>query len=589
MREPVLRLALRAAAAAIVIAAIVDPVMVTERRTRAIVAVVPVTSADHARADGIVRMLSPAFDVVMAPLPAAAATVLVGARDIAPEFAGDGPVIAVTPGAREPWIGFAAVSAPAMASADAAMRVGVSVAAGNTPSGRITFTLEREGIALERFTITTAPDRSVIDTAFVIVPAAPGVLPLRVVASLDDTEARAAWDIVTEVREERWPVLVFDRRPSWMSTFVRRALEQDPRFVVTHRVLTARELSRGAGNPPSTLADVAALSLFDVIVVGAPDALTADDVAGLESVLRRQGGAVVLLQDSLTQGGTLGALTGVRDWREFRGAYTLADARAGAPPARGRVTHLAVPSALPAIADVLATAARAGENATMPVLWRTSVGAGQLIVSGMLDQWRYRDAERFDFNAYWPSQIAAAAGAAIPAIITDEFPRIVAAGTVVPVAITSREGLLGRQVTAPAMQAVLSPATGANTVDTIRLAGGGHPGRVAGELRAPSAPGAYHVRLTAGAASRTIPLLVVPALARDGPLERERLDALTAASGGGLVSADRLRDLPALLENVTAAPAQRTPWHPMRSPWWILPLALALGTEWWLRRRAALP
>jgi hypothetical protein len=29
-------------------------------------------------------------------------------------------------------------------------------------------------------------------------------------------------------------------------------------------------------------------------------------------------------------------------------------------------------------------------------------------------------------------------------------------------------------------------------------------------------------------------------------------------------------------------------WHPMRSAWWIIPFALALSGEWWLRRRRGL-
>jgi hypothetical protein len=31
--------------------------------------------------------------------------------------------------------------------------------------------------------------------------------------------------------------------------------------------------------------------------------------------------------------------------------------------------------------------------------------------------------------------------------------------------------------------------------------------------------------------------------------------------------------------------SEALPWHPMRSPWWIVPLTLALAGDWWLRRR----
>ena len=53
------------------------------------------------------------------------------------------------------------------------------------------------------------------------------------------------------IRPTRWSVLFFDTRPSWMSTFVRRAIERDPRFVVTSRVVTSRNVSTDAGNPPN--------------------------------------------------------------------------------------------------------------------------------------------------------------------------------------------------------------------------------------------------------------------------------------------------------------------------------------------------
>src|SRR6185436_1633434 len=97
--------------------------------------------------------------------------------------------------------------------------------------------------------------------------------------------------------ERRWTVLFHDPRPSWMSTFVRRSIERDSRFVVASRVATSRNVSASAGRPPAGLTDRRSLSVFDVIVVGAPDALSAADVASLEDFMRRRGGSVVLLVD----------------------------------------------------------------------------------------------------------------------------------------------------------------------------------------------------------------------------------------------------------------------------------------------------
>jgi len=86
-------------------------------------------------------------------------------------------------------------------------------------------------------------------------PVGVGAAALRVVATLSGTADSAAADMVVDVRDARWSVLFFDPRPSWQSTFVRRAIERDPRFVVTSRVVTSRNVSVDAGEPPSRLDD----------------------------------------------------------------------------------------------------------------------------------------------------------------------------------------------------------------------------------------------------------------------------------------------------------------------------------------------
>src|SRR5207237_6844110 len=100
----------------------------------------------------------------------------------------------------------------------------------------------------------------------------------------------------------------------YLSTFVRRALEADRRFAVASRVVTSRNVSSAEGQAPSTLADPSLLELYDVIVVGAPAALTPGDVSGLEQFLRRRGGAVLLLYDAAPTRGVHDRLTGVTTW-----------------------------------------------------------------------------------------------------------------------------------------------------------------------------------------------------------------------------------------------------------------------------------
>jgi hypothetical protein len=60
---------------------------------------------------------------------------------------------------------------------------------------------------------------------------------------------------------------VFDARPSWNSTFVRRALEDDARFAVGYRSRIAPAVS--AGTPNGRL-DAAVLDTVAAVIVGGP-------------------------------------------------------------------------------------------------------------------------------------------------------------------------------------------------------------------------------------------------------------------------------------------------------------------------------
>ena len=86
---------------------------------------------------------------------------------------------------------------------------------------------------------------------------------------------------------------MFDTRPSWLSTFVRRAVASDPRFVVTSRVQTSRGAGVTAGRAPVALGAPGVLDAFDVVIVGAPNGLTAADASSLETYMRDRGGRVV--------------------------------------------------------------------------------------------------------------------------------------------------------------------------------------------------------------------------------------------------------------------------------------------------------
>src|SRR5262249_44535190 len=156
-------------------------------------------------------------------------------------------------------------------------------------------------VAVDHVTRTVARDDDTLDVALTFIPSSASATLLRVIAHVDGA-TDAAGEALVDVVDRKWPVLFYDPRPSWMSTFVRRAVERDPRFVVTSRVVTSHNVNTDAGNPPGRLDDLSALSLFDAVVVGSPAAMSADDADGLEAFMRKRGGSVVLLLDEVASG-----------------------------------------------------------------------------------------------------------------------------------------------------------------------------------------------------------------------------------------------------------------------------------------------
>jgi hypothetical protein len=67
----------------------------------------------------------------------------------------------------------------------------------------------------------------------------------------------------------------------------------------------------------------------------------------------------------------------------------------------------------------------------------------------------------------------------------------------------------------------------------------------------------------------------------------ERLDAVAAAHGALVVTADTEDELLGRA-SVQAGASFEAPYHPMRSPFWLIPFVACLGGEWWLRRKAGL-
>lgn len=578
---------LRVVAIGIAIAAAVDPSITSNRTTKPEVAVVAVDPGQAALSDRVAGELSKAFTVIRAPVSNADATVLVG--DALPSVH-DGlasPAFAVLSDRDGPTVTLDGVHAPAWSPADARVPVATVAHVTGARGRTLDLTLRSGDLVVDHMTHAVASDDERIALSLGFVPTAPGAAALHVVAAVDGGRAPATTDIAVDVRDKRWAVLFFDPRPSWMSTFARRAVERDARFVVTSRVVTSRNVSTDVGSPPGRLDDLAALSLFDVVVVGAPEALTANDVAGLDAFLRRRGGSVVLLFDRRVAG-PYEQLTQVAAWAADSGkavSITLVGADSGAL----RSSEITWPARLPAGAEAIVRTSARDSAASRPVVWRSAVGAGQLIVSGALDAWRFRDRAISAFDRFWQNVVADAAFAAPPAISVSTSSGVVAPGGETEVAVILRDAALSTARPARAsVDATLESTDAIHPPIVTRLWPDAGVGEFRGAVKAPTAPGVYRLVVSGNGTRAELPIVVANSVSHPTADARDLLAAWVGARGGRVFPATQLQQLSSSIRDAIRPSPRLETWHPMRSAWWIVPFALALSGEWWLRRRRGL-
>jgi hypothetical protein len=451
-------------------------------------------------------------------------------------------------------------------------------------------TLRVGELVVDHAVIPVHADSGQSSAILAFVPTTLGTTTVQVTASIVGEAANRAAraTAAVDIHDSRWSVLFFDPRPSWMSTFVRRAVEHDPRFVVTSRVVTSRNVTTDAGAPPAGLTDLAALELFDVVVVGAPEALTDRDVAGLETVLRKHAGQVILLLDEPTDG-PYRRLLDAGAWRSDSGSKVFTVAPGDSASDAMRATELTWPSRLPLGADVVAhTDSTKGDAAGgRPIVWRAQVGAGQLLVSGALDAWRFRDAATSGFDRFWRTIIADAAAANVAPVAVRISPTAITPQDSALITVTLRDPML--QVdTRPLHLSVAATLEGVAVQPVrVRLWPDNAPGQFRGVVRV-AAAGLYRVVVNSGGQRGEAALLVDSQVEHAAPAGGDLLHAWVAARGGEVISESALPGLVGRVRKAIGAAPHREPWHPMRSPWWIVPFALLLGGEWWLRRRSGL-
>jgi hypothetical protein len=593
-------LASRLIAIAIAVLGLADPVVTMPGRTNATVAVVSDASGGRtdpvpALAERVTAALSPMFTVVRGPFSTADAVVVVGS-DVPGDWSGAGPAFVVAPDQTMARVDIEAIDAPRRAPVDGRVTVTARLHAVGMAGRADRILLRSGGVALDRITHTwsTADERA--DVVLGFLPSGTGLVPLRVsVEPGSDGPAVASADVAVAIDAHRWAVLVYDARPSWASTFVRRAIEDDRRFTVVTRTVTSRGLSIETGQAVPGLGDAAKLAAFDAILVGAPDALTAGDVAGLETFARERGGTVVLMLDR-AETGAAARLIGVDRFTTRQGASSVSITATHASVGKWLASELALPDALPPGADLLALA-NVGP-ATRPIVWQSPEGGGHIVVSGALDAWRYRADPQTAFAPFWQTVMADAAAEAPPVVDVQVSESVVGFGDAVDVEVTRRDTGARAIGGAMSMRSWIERADGTR-VESVRL----WPDAVAGRFRArvqlPATAGAY--RIVAADAVLPAPggdgtlqvrgaagVFVVAAVARAAPDRSAIAGAWAHARGGMLVPAARAGEIPVLVRAALHQEPQRVRAHPMRSPWWMVPFALALGAEWWSRRRRGL-
>jgi len=174
-----------------------------------------------------------------------------------------------------------------------------------TTTGRLKpDTTETTAGRLKRDTTDTTAGRLKRDTT----DATP-VRPDTTDAKADTTEtvpvvsgfSRTVADVVVDLRREPIRVEFYDPRPSWATTFLRRALEADARFQVAGLSFTSRGVSAATGGavPPGD----SRLDGFSVVIVGGLDRLSAADAAALQRFMRERGGAVTVVPDQRIEAG----------------------------------------------------------------------------------------------------------------------------------------------------------------------------------------------------------------------------------------------------------------------------------------------
>jgi len=379
--------ALRILAIAIAVAGAIDPSLSVNDVTRPEVAVVSSPRLpDSQLSDRVAAALADRFDVLRDNPFGPAAVVAVGDSLPAPAQRSAPVAFAVTPIATEPFVTITDLQSPPRASAHAQVIVRAVIRSVAAANREVVVSLRVNDREIDRQTIKVATNDQHEGVLLTLPSGVTGPQPFTVVATVADSVHGV--DGTVTIHDGSWQVLSLDRRPSWASGFIRRALETDPRFTIVARVATSRGVSSSIGDAPAALS-AADLERFDTVIVSGLEALSAADIAGLDAFMRERGGSVILLPDDPESPAALRQLSGIERW-----SASAANDPSGVPLA----SEVIAPASTPVWATV-----RADRSV------RISAGSGELVVAGAMDAWRYRQRDAAAFDRYWQVTVAESA------------------------------------------------------------------------------------------------------------------------------------------------------------------------------------
>ena len=402
---------------AILIAAFaaIDPQVTLAGRIRPTVGVLlsGADAAAHTVQHALQRALANDFDVVSADDPNAKALVVVG------DYYPDEPIaqssnvstvtIAKAPAAA---VSIQGLSAPKAVPAATTTRLGVDVAGSRVRGTTSQLSIRIHGAEVAHRSHTWGADDEVWHEDVDVVPV--GQPPFVFNVQADRDSRTVAIDRGGALR-----VLVIESRPSWTTAFVRRALEDDPRFDVSGLSVPAPQALVRSGASPAIPDDLRA---FDVILAGGLEKLSASNLTTFERFCRERGGTLVLLPDAAIPSALSQRLLPGITFRE-----TLLERPAvldSTVSYKLQASELLEAARLPNGSEVLV---RAGSS-QQPVVWNIPFGDGRIVVSGAMDAWRYRGGDAAVFDRFWRSLVAGAALSARPPIDVHLIPDRAAEG-----------------------------------------------------------------------------------------------------------------------------------------------------------------